>query len=105
MSEEKETADWMLNNLAAMMRANKRNIGCIVVYPGDGSGVPTGEGGTEKPAPDVFKIAEGWKAELLKKHGFDVQRLVVLIGPQEDSAMGKLEVWPCPTARRCPTLS
>jgi hypothetical protein len=102
MSEEKETADWMLNNLAEMMRADKRNVGCIVVYPGDGSGVPNGEGRAEEPAPDVFKIAEGWKAELLKKHGFDAQRVVILSGPQEDSAEGRLEVWAVPYGAALP---
>jgi hypothetical protein len=96
MDDEKDVADWLLNNLAEMMRANNRSVGCIVVYPGDGSGVPTGDGETERPAPNVFKMAEGWKAELLKKYGFDAQRLVILSGPQEDSAMGRLAVWAVP---------
>ncbi|MBV8855636.1 MAG: hypothetical protein JOZ02_01625 [Acidobacteria bacterium] len=100
--EEKEVADWMLSNLAEMMREDKRNVGCIVVYPGDGSGVPTGEGGADQPAPDVFKIAEGWKAELLKKHGFDAQRVVVLSGPAEDDGSGRLEVWAVPNGAPLP---
>lgn len=95
MWEEKEVADWMLRNLAETMREDKRNVGCIVVYPGDGSGVPTGEHGADQPAPDVLKIAESWKATL-KKYGFDEQRVVVLSGPQEDSGMGRLEVWAVP---------
>lgn len=94
--EEKKTADWLLNNLADMMRADKRSVGCIVVYPGDGSPVPTGEGGAEQPAPDVFKLAQGWKAELLKKHGFEPHRVVLLSGPPEGGASGKLEVWAVP---------
>jgi hypothetical protein len=102
MWEEREVADWMLENLAEMLRADQRNLGCIVVYPGDGSGVPTGEDGADRPAPDVFKIAEGWKAALLKKHGLDAQRLVVLNGPAEDYGRGRLEVWAVPRGAALP---
>lgn len=102
MWEEDEAADWMLHNLAEAMREDKRNLGCIVIYPGDGSGVPTGPDGTDVPAPDVFKIAESWKAALLKKHGFDAQRVVFLSGPQEDSGMGRLEVWAVPNGAPLP---
>lgn len=96
MDEEKEVADWMLKNLSEMMRGDKNSVGCIVVYPGDGTGVWDGDGETKRPAPDVFKMAEGWKAELVKKHGFDAERVVVLNGPREDSGSGKLEVWAVP---------
>ena len=100
--EEADAAAWMLNSLSEMMRADKRNIGCIVVYPGDGTGVSTAEVGVERPAPDVFKIAQGWKDELLKKHGFESSRVVLLSGPQEDSAMGRLEVWAVPYGAALP---
>ncbi len=100
--DEPEVADWMLRNLAEMLRADQRNLGCIVVYPGDGSGVPTGEDGSERPAPDVFKIAEGLKAALLKKHGIDAQRLAVLNGPAEESGSGRLEVWAVPRGAALP---
>lgn len=96
MWEEKEAADWMLHNLAETMRADQHSVGCIIVYPGDGAGVPTGEGGADQPAPDVFKVAEGWKAELLKKYGFDPLRVVVQSGPAEDYGSGRLEVWAVP---------
>jgi hypothetical protein len=100
--EEKEVADWMLHNLAEAMRADQRSVGCINVYPGDGSGVPTGEGGADQPAPDVLKIAEGWKAELLKKYGFDPLRVVVQSGPVEDYGTGRLEVWAVPQGAPLP---
>lgn len=93
---EKKAADWLLNNLADMMRADARSVGCIVVYPGDGSTVPTGAGGTEETPPDVFKMAQSWRAELLKKHGFEPNRVVILSGPAEDWSAGKLEVWAVP---------
>ncbi|MBV9925841.1 MAG: hypothetical protein JOZ96_12555 [Acidobacteria bacterium] len=102
MWEEQDAADWMLENLSEMLRADQRNLGCIVVYPGDGSGVPTGVDGSDQPAPDVFKIAEGLKAALLKKQGFDAQRLVVLSGPAEDSGFGRLEVWAVPRGAAMP---
>ncbi|HEV2860665.1 MAG TPA: hypothetical protein VGX48_06655 [Pyrinomonadaceae bacterium] len=96
--DEDDAAAWMLNNLAAALRADKdrKNVGCIVVYPGDGSTVAIGEGGREELPPDVFKLAEGWKAELLKKHGFEPHRVVILSGPPEDGAGGRLEVWAVP---------
>lgn len=100
--EEKNAADWMLNNLAEMMRADSKVVGCIVVYPGDGGTLPSGVQGAEKPAPDVFKIAEGWKAALLKKHGLDANRVVVMNGPQEDSSMGRLETWAVPYGAALP---
>jgi hypothetical protein len=100
--EEPEVADWMLENVAETLRADERNLACVVVYPGDGSGVPAGVDGAERPAPDVFKIAEGWKAALLKKHGFDAQRLVVLNGPAEEYGGGRLEVWAVPRGASLP---
>lgn len=96
LNEEKETADWLLNNLADMMRADSRSVGCIVVHPGDGSTAPTGAGGSEETTPDVFKMAQSWKAELLKKYGFDPNRVVILSGPAEGWSAGKLEVWAVP---------
>jgi hypothetical protein len=93
---EEEAAGWLMNNLAETMRADGRSVGCIVVYPGDGSTVPTGEGGVEETPPDVFKMAQGWKAELLKKYGFASDRLVILSGPAEDWGAGRLEVWAVP---------
>ncbi|HVF43578.1 MAG TPA: hypothetical protein VM936_11235 [Pyrinomonadaceae bacterium] len=103
--QDKKVAEWLLDNLSDMMRADVRSVGCIVVYPGDGSAVPTGVEGVEEPAPDVFKIAQGWKAELLKKHGFEPNRVVILSGPAEDWARAGSKCGPCPTARRCPTRS
>ncbi|HEX7313781.1 MAG TPA: hypothetical protein VF297_07655 [Pyrinomonadaceae bacterium] len=101
--EEDDAAAWMLNNLAAMMRADSKAVGCIIVYPGDGGTVPYGEGGTEKPAPDVFKIAEGWKAALLKKHGFEPGRVVVMNGPREaGTSSGRLETWAVPYGATMP---
>lgn len=96
MNEEKKRADWLLNNLADMMRADARSVGCIVVYPGDGSTAPTGAEGSPETPPDVFKMAQSWKAELIKKHGFEPNRLVILSGPAEDWIAGKLEVWAVP---------
>jgi hypothetical protein len=102
MDEEREVADWMLDNLSEMMRGDKNSVGCIVVYPGDGTGLWNEDGETKRPAPDAFKIAERWKAELIKKHGFDEQRVVVLSGPAEDSGSGKLEVWAVPQGAALP---
>lgn len=98
----KETAAWLLDNLAEMMRADGRSVGCIVVYPGDGSTVPTGEGGAEALPPDAFKMAQGWKAELLKKHGFAPERVVILSGPAEDSGAGRIQVWAVPQGAPLP---
>ena len=88
-----EEGAWLLKNLAETMRGDEHSVGCIIVYPGDGLDIGTGEGGAEQPAPDAFKVAQGWKAELLKKHGFEQQRLVLLSGPQERWGAGRLEVW------------
>jgi len=94
--EELDVAGWLLKNLVEMMRADRRSVGCIIVFPGDGSGVPAGEAGAEVLPPDVFKMAQGWKDELLKKHGFEPQRVVVLSGPPEGGSAGKLELWVVP---------
>lgn len=99
MWEEKEVADWMLDNLAATLREDRRNIGCIVIYP---NGPRDPEGEKERPAPDVFKIAENWKEALLKKHGFDAQRVLTLIGPAEEYGAGTLQVWAVPNGAALP---
>lgn len=93
--EEDETAKWVFDNLAEMMRANEKSVGCIVVYP-SGAGFPSDDGRVEEPPPDVFKIAQGWKAELQKRHGFAPDRVVILSGPAEEYGAGKLEVWAVP---------
>lgn len=101
-SEEGAAAEWLLNGLADTLRANGRSVGCIVVYPGDGSGVPTGEGGADEPAPDVFKMARSWKDALLKKHGFEPQRVLILSGPPQESGAGRLDVWAVPPGAPLP---
>jgi hypothetical protein len=100
--EPEETAGWLLDNLAEMMRANAGSVGCIVVRPGDGTTVHTGPGGTEESPPDVFKIAQGWKAELQKKYGFAPERLVILSGPAEEWSSASLQVWAVPRGAPLP---
>lgn len=92
---------WVLNNLVDMMRVDKRSLGCIVVYPGDGDGIGAGEDAGQAP-PDPFKAAERWKAELLKKHGFEAHRVVILNGPQVSYSFGRLEVWAVPYGAALP---
>ncbi len=99
---EQKTAAWVLGNLVEMLRADEHSIACFVIYGGDGSGLQTGEEGVEEPAPDVFKLAEKWKAALLKKHGLAAHRVVLINGPQEEGSVGKIEAWAVPPGAALP---
>jgi len=98
----RKTTAWALDNLAEMLRTNENSIACIVIYGGSGEGLPTGEEGVERPVPDVFKVAEKWKAELLKKHGLAAHRVVLINGPQAGTGVGTIEAWAVPPGAALP---
>jgi hypothetical protein len=101
-ADDKKINDWVLANFADVLRADKRSVGCIIVFPGDGNQLITDAEGVEKPPPDVFKLAEGWQAELAKKYGVEVTRLVLMHGPPDEAGLGKIEAWAVPNGAAMP---
>ncbi len=101
-ADDEKINDWVLANLADVLRADKRSVGCIIVFPGDGNQLITDADGVEKPPPDIFKLAEGWQAELAKKYGVEVARLVLMHGPPDEAGLGKIEAWAMPEGAAMP---
>jgi hypothetical protein len=95
-SDDDQVRAWAMGNLADLMRGDRRSLGCVVVYPGDNTQLSTDANGNDVPRPDIFKLAETWKAEFLKKHGFEPHRLVVINGPPQSSSSGRIETWAVP---------
>jgi hypothetical protein len=99
---DEKTNEWALNNLADMMRVDGRIVGCIIVFPGDGTPVITSDDGLEVTPPNIFKLADGWKTELSKKYNIEENRLVLMHGPRDEAGTGRIEAWAVPYGAAMP---
>jgi len=108
-SKEDGNVQWVLENLADMLRDDAKARGCLVVHPpqpdepveeerNDGTAKEKSSAGDSEgeAEPNVVVLAGQWLKRLEKDFGIEEHRILVLIGRPDLWGSGEIETWVIP---------